>query len=195
MFEHPSVCVGVITGDFIRAKTVMTLIQLLKTSPHIANLMVEQGPYIHLNRNRIVEAVLKDDYTHLFFVDNDVCFAAEALDRLIADDKDIVAAPYNKRCLPPESMIKMRDKDGNPIGGNLKDLPKELFKCYALGTGCMLIKTEVFKNIEKPWFYYGEVKGEEIGEDVYFCKKAHEAGYDVWCNPSIQVGHVGEHIF
>ncbi len=191
------VVIGTITGDFIRTKTVHMLITLIKTNQHVAQFIIQQGPYIHLNRDYVVLEAQKSDYTHLFFVDNDVCFAPASLDRLLAHDKDIVGAPYNMRTLPPQTMIKMMDEDGNMKGGSIADLPKELFKCYALGTGCMLIKMDVFKKISRPWFFYGKFDEDEggMGEDVFFCKKAHEIGYDVWCDPTISVGHIGETIF
>jgi len=188
------VCVGVITGDFIRAKTVQTLISLAKASQYVGKIIIQQGPYIHLNRDTVVSIVQKGDSSHLFFVDNDVCFSPETLDRLVARNKDIIAAPYNRRTLPPESMVKMM-VDGEIVSGNISELPKEPFKCYALGTGCMLIKMEVFEKIKRPWFFYGRYDEEEMGEDIWFCKKAHEAGYDVWADPTCQIGHLGEYIF
>ena len=30
-----------------------------------------------------------------------------------------------------------------------------------------------------------------VGEDIYFCKKVNEAGFGVWCDPTIDVGHLG----
>ena len=88
-------------------------------------------------------------------------------------------------------------EDGDIFGKiTMTDLPQEPFKCFALGTGCMLIKMSVFDKIEKPYFYYGDAGQEGLmSEDVYFCDKAHQAGYDVWCDPTIEVGHVGKYIY
>jgi GT2 family glycosyltransferase len=193
----PKVFVGVITGDFIRSKTVQTLLALYKSSPHVAQLVIQHGPYIHINRDRLVEQALKGDYTHLFFVDNDVCFSPEVLDRLISRDKDIIAAPYNHKTLPPMSMIRIKDVNGNFVAGKIEDLPKEPFKVFALGTGCMLIKMEVFKKLDRPWFYYEPLtdKDEGMGEDIYFCDNANKHGIEVWCDPTMQIGHIGEYIY
>ena len=33
-----------------------------------------------------------------------------------------------------------------------------------------------------------------VGEDLYFCERISEKGYDVWVDPSISVGHVKSNI-
>ena len=59
--------------------------------------------------------------------------------------------------------------------------------------GICLIKTEVFDNIEWPFWRNGLAFGQKtIGEDVYFCKKLREAGYDLWVDPKLKCGHFRE---
>lgn len=192
------VCVGVVATDFIKPHTVQTLLPIAKSSPYVASFSIRSGALVHINRENTVVETLKKDYTHLFFVDSDMSFTPEVLDRLLFLDKDIIAAPYNLRRLPPQPMIKLMGDDGKLRNGNLDELPKEPFKCYAMGTGCMLIKMEVFRKIPRPWFFYEPQSDdyEGMGEDVYFCKKAHEAGIDVWCDPlSSEVKHIGNYLY
>jgi hypothetical protein len=61
-----------------------------------------------------------------------------------------------------------------------------------LPTGCLLIDTEVFANVKEPWF---EFIGEHEGEDYSFCRKAIDAGFNIWCDIplSLQLGHLGVH--
>lgn len=56
----------------------------------------------------------------------------------------------------------------------------------ATGGGCMLIRREVFHKISEPWF----APEFEYGTDIQICKKAKEAGYTVWCDTSLEIGHV-----
>lgn len=184
------ILIGVPCPDFIRAKTVATLISLVKADPTLS-VTIKQGCYIHKNREEIAEEALKGGYSHLFFVDADMCFSAQVLKRLLSHNKDIVGGVYKYRRSVPEDVVRFADENGNPI---IKETPKELFKCFALGTGCLLIKTSVFQKLKKPWFFLGTEEN-QIGEDIYFCKKANEAGIEVWGDPSVGVGHIGEFIF
>ena len=56
----------------------------------------------------------------------------------------------------------------------------------------MMIDMKVFDNLKFPWFWFemGE-NGKMIGEDVYFCREAGKAGFEVWCDPRIEVKHIG----
>ena len=65
------------------------------------------------------------------------------------------------------------------------------------GFGWLLIKHGVWENDEMkyPWFApkmqvfeSGEVQ-DMCGEDVSFCLDAKEAGFEIWCDPRVRVGH------
>ena len=65
------------------------------------------------------------------------------------------------------------------------------------GFGWTLIKKGVFEHDEMkyPWFApkmqvfeSGEVQ-DMCGEDVSFCLDAKEAGFEIWCDPRVRVGH------
>ncbi len=183
------VCVGMPVTEHTKSATVATLIALFKKHPDMA-FISKRGPYVFSNREQIAEDFLKTDCTHLFFVDSDMIFQPEVLDKLIADDKDIVGAQYNRRV----------DKEGVPVVAtryqmNPNDqLPQRVFKNYAVATGCVLIKREVFNKIPKPWFFHGTEERPE-GEDIYFCRKATENKIDIFIDGSLKVGHCGEHLY
>ena len=74
---------------------------------------------------------------------------------------------------------------------------KKPFTCDYTGFGWVLIKNGVFEHAEMkyPWFApkmqvfeSGEVQ-DMCGEDVSFCLDAIEAGFEIWCDPLIRVGH------
>jgi len=41
---------------------------------------------------------------------------------------------------------------GNGQGAFWKWARWEIFECTGIGTGCMMIKTELFQHLEEPWF-------------------------------------------
>ena len=164
--------------------------------------------YIHENRERIVERALAIESDYVFFVDGDMRFPESALRVMIERGKDILGAAYNYRDFPPRSTVKPDPKyvedyeiretpDPRHISVVLKD-PSKPFRCRAVGTGLMLIRTEVFRKIPRPWFHFvPNVPGESefVGEDVYFCDKAREHGFEIWVEPALQVGHIGAMVF
>lgn len=137
------------------------------------------------NRNYIAAQALKGGATHLFFVDDDMVFPKDSLEKLLAHNKDIVGGLYKTKYEVQEDVIEYLDDKR----------PKELFECGAIGTGCLLIRTDVFKKVPQIWFNYewypnGMVK---TSHDWLFCRKARECGYKIWCDPTLEIKHIGEH--
>jgi GT2 family glycosyltransferase len=159
------------------------------------NIMI--GGYVARNRNELVETAKKNGSTHLMFIDNDQTFQPSAIQRLIDHDKDIVGANYNARGVPGKpivSTVKLIDPETDPHKDETytTEFPAQMFKCFGLGTGFMLINMSVFDKLEKPYFVaYEDPDGTHHTEDIEFCKKAGLAGFDVWCSPTIKVGHIG----
>ena len=184
------ICVGVPCADFIRTKTVATLLSLVKRDPTIS-VQIKQGCLVHKNREEIVIDTQKmGGFSHLFFVDSDMCFSADVLDRLLGRDADIIAAPYRYRRAGGEYVLFLDEKSD----GKEKQIPDTLFPVYAVGTGCMLIKMSVFDKIPRPWFAFGDPEA-QIGEDIFFCRKAQEYGYKIWADPSVEILHIGEALY
>ncbi len=200
-----SVCIGVASGGTLRAETVTSIIgalDVLRNNGVTANLVVQIGGYVARNRNEIVSVAKKNEATHVMFIDNDMEFKPSAIQRLLDADKDIVCAPYNARPTPGKpvySTVKlMNDKGEIPMDGSEKpiEMPAGLFRVGGSGTGFMMIKTSVFDKLKKPYFVAWENEdGEHHTEDIDFCVKAREAGFDVWCNPTIPIGHIGTYTF
>ena len=74
---------------------------------------------------------------------------------------------------------------------------KKPFTVDYTGFGWLLIRNGVFEHegLPYPWFApkmqvfeSGEVQ-DMCGEDVSFCLDAKEAGFEIWCDPRIRVGH------
>ena len=74
---------------------------------------------------------------------------------------------------------------------------KKPFTVDYAGFGWLLIQKGVFedKKMPYPWFApkmqvfeSGNVQ-DMCGEDVSFCLDAKDAGYEIWCDPRIRVGH------
>jgi hypothetical protein len=69
-----------------------------------------------------------------------------------------------------------------------------LEQVMGVGFGMVLIKKEVFLAAQKPWFWFEQTdKGGTIGEDIYFCAKAFDAGYQTVIDHdlSMHIRHIG----
>jgi GT2 family glycosyltransferase len=146
-------------------------------------------------RNKIVYKALTEKFDYIFFMDSDMEFPSATLDRLLRHKKDIAGGFYlrkKKGYLP--NAFKLGFSNGTKL---LTEFVTDFKEVEAIGTGCLLIKTEVFNDIPKPWFEYEVIKDSPdchmATEDVVFCRKAKKAGYKIYCDGSIACGHIGGH--
>lgn len=152
---------------------------------------------IQYARERLVESALELNCDYLFMVDDDMLSPPDLFYRLAAHDKDIVAAlaftrnPDHKPVIYETMESGFDQATGIKYGGFTRfvnNYPKnQLVECDAVGFGAVLIKTEVFRNVKRPWFFGME----GTGEDITFCVKAKKAGFRVWMDTSIKLGHLG----
>ncbi len=199
-----NVAIGICSGGTVCAETVTSLIGALDTL-HDKNVGVmvsmQVGGYKPYNVNKLIASAQEHGATHFMSIDTDMIFPTSGIIRLLDHDKDIVGAAYNARGNPTagnpmQTVIKMADAKGNPINASADAMPKHLFKCSGLGLGFTLIKMSVFDKLEKPYFRdFESPEGEHHTEDIEFCNKAMKAGFDIWCSPTIKIGHIGTYTY
>jgi hypothetical protein len=134
---------------------------------------------------------------YIFFVDDDVLPPMNVIEKLYSHNKDIVSGLYFARREPFFPQIyektKVKGKEESGRYDAIFDIPQDkLIEVDACGGGCMLIKADVFDKLEAPLFQSipGTEKRLHVGEDFFFCKKAKEAGYKIYCDTSIQCKHI-----
>lgn len=159
-------------------------------------------------RNAIVKAALQMNADYLLMLDddhifdykdhthgsNDLTFEGYAaydipvkLVKHIESDpnRGIVGALYYQRggaCWP----VIMHEKDGLPFFLHYSEVSGKMQKVDVTGGGCMMINMKVFDKINEPWFDAEH----EFGTDIQLAKQVREAGFEVWCDTSLQVGHI-----
>ncbi len=157
----------------------------------VIDMILRRSCDIVSNRTWLVNEAIKNGGTHILFVDSDMIFPDDTIPRLLAHKKEIVGVKYAKREFPIKVLCEPMDKDSET----------EIFKVRYAGTGLMLIDLSIFtdeKNkLGSPWFNFGrDSQGAlAMGEDVWFCNTARDAGHDIWVDPTLQIGHIGEFIF
>ena len=151
-----------------------------------------QSYSIDASRNLIVEHALEIGYDYIMWIDSDMILPKNTLTTLMSHDKDVVSGVYAYKLIGAENAVTKRFKDKEK--DIYEDIPlkeitesKRLIEVDGVGFGCVLTKVDVFRHIKKPWFRYTP----NMGEDIYFCRKAQKAGYQVYLDTSILCGHVG----
>lgn len=187
----PKICVGTLSNRGFKPQTVESLFNLDVPYEKIFA-VATQGYHIAENRNWLAFKALNGECDYLFMVDDDMIFPSDTLTRMVGYEKDIVGVAYRPRNDKKDTYIPL-DK----VHIDNPDLPKELFECEAVGTGIILIDIRVLKTLPWPFFSFeSDVNGVTLhGEDWNFCKKARKAGYKIWCDPTLEVGHIGDYTF
>ena len=144
----------------------------------------------------------KVDYDYLMWIDSDMVFKPEQFFKLLDHDKDVVSGMYkmsdNKNYATVENMDEdffeqwsyyqfLQDND-------IKKKNGKLFKADYTGMGWMLVKYGVIEKMKYPYFYPRKTTHkpgweEFVWDDVEFCLRVKEAGFDVWVDPNIIPGH------
>ena len=198
------ITLAICTNRGIKPKTTQALLDMVAYSKNIDFhiLVAERGYTISENRNYCVIQAQKNGSDYLFFVDDDMTFPEDTLERLLEHKKEVVGVSSYSRCLPLSSTVGLMDSKGEYMHPDMHSewemqVPRELFECYFVGAGVMLIDMNVFNNIKSPSFEFTYDENGQVvnGEDGTFCKKIRDAGMAVWCDGSIPVGHLGEYEF
>jgi len=144
------------------------------------------------NRNYTVAQAIKNGCDYILFSDDDMSYPEDSLDRLLSHDKDAIGVLYSVRRRPPALVIEYDGTDEQALEET------EIFKCKAIGTGLLLVKTSVFSKIKSPFFGYqwhenGMVK---VSTDWFMCEKLQDAGIEIWADPMIKdVKHHGDYAY
>lgn len=191
------VTLSVISNRQIKAKTTQSLLELIAKGGYDFHfVVVEHGYTIAENRTYSAVKALNNKSDFLFFIDDDMVFPPDTLDILIKQDKDIIGPAYRARKIDSKRTAALLEGGFIDLGGDVEEKYKTTFECAAKGTGVMLIKVEIFRKMDRPWFdfiYDKEVGVCTKGEDYFFCEKARKIGHTVWCDPTIKIGHLGDY--
>lgn len=108
-----------------------------------------EGSMITKQRNDLVDHAKRLEADFIFLIDTDMVIPPDSLTRLLAHNKDVVGATYNKRVPPYETLGKL--KGPQPTDEELR--AGGLREAELLPTGVLLIRMSVFDKIAWPWFY------------------------------------------
>lgn len=184
------VMLGIPTAEMARRADFYDYVNLMNKPPNTVE-MRSHGQSPARNRNLIIEQALHHECTHIFFLDDDVAFHPTILMNLLKHDLDIVSGLYLMRNYPHKPiMFDRANSNGTCRFKFLENGETGLVEVVATGLGCCLIKTDVFRNIEKPWIRLGELELDHWCDDIGFFLRVREAGYKIHVDLDNPVGHI-----
>lgn len=143
------------------------------------------------NRHMLLKKACQEPQrTHLLFIDTDMEFPMNTVNRLLAHDKDVIACNCTTRVEPilpvafgfDDKRIDSRGKTG-------------VQKVRQVGAAVMLIRLDVARKLKPPFFMHEWIPEMQTycGEDVYFCQLLQQAGVDVWIDHDLsrEIRHIG----
>lgn len=162
--------------------------------PVIINFGPFLAPIDHC-RNTIVKKFLATDCTHLLMIDDDIVPPVETLERLLFHDKEIIGAVCP--VIGPDKSGKLAisynaymGSSGNYTQHNWPN-SSDLEEVSAIGTGCIMIKREVFTDGKLVFMTeYDEEGIKWTGEDISFCENAKNLGVKIYADYKLKCKHI-----
>jgi len=148
------------------------------------------GTLLPEQRQELAKLAVEEGAEFVVFIDDDMRFPMDLLQRLVGHDEQFVAANCSKRRRPigptaisGDTFVQpSRDKTG-------------LERVDAVGFGVCAIRADVFSAIEYPWFALPWLRQQQRfqGEDLFFMARLHAADIPIYIDHDLSwdVRHCG----
>jgi hypothetical protein len=178
----------------------MALVELVKfnTMNDIdTHVFMDASTILLTQRERLATMAVDLGAEYTLWLDSDMVFPATTAVRLMSHNEDIVAANYLRRQLPVKGVAYETIGDWeHPLDFDVYD---SLVPVEGVGMGCMLMKTEIFSELPKPWFdfQWSPQSNDFLGEDMVLCQKIAATGRTIKIDTvlSQEMRHLGTWAF
>lgn len=157
----------------------------------------EVGSLVYIARNNLARQAIKAEADYVLWLDSDMVFSPDLLQRMLKvcqeNNIDFLTGLAFRRKPPytPCLFDKLEKIDKGASYTALVSVPDGRFKVGGCGFAGVLMTTDVLLSVMAKFDgqMFEPMKG--FGEDVAFCWRARQCGYDIWCDSDIELGHVG----
>ena len=158
---------------------------------------------VYDSRNLISLYAIEHNFDDVLWLDSDMLIPPDALTKLQKHNLPMVTGLYVKRHAPVEPVLyetieePVRGQDGKLIANvsSYIDYPRDsLFPVAGCGFGCVLTRTQLLKDV---WDEFGPAFSPLpwASEDISFCHRVNQLGYEIFCDSSVSCGHIGTYIY
>lgn len=197
---HVAICIP--TSGFCRTRTAVCLTGLLAhtmchyvkpgvTKEQSCVIRIAESSVVSQNREQLVMESLDNGATHILFIDDDMEFPADGMQRLAQHELPIVGCNYlyRQRGHRPTA----QDFDDKPVP--IEESSVGTREVKLMGFGFCLIERRVFEAMPHPWFgiYWNQNKNKFTTEDAPFMNHARELGFRSYIDQDVSkdLRHVG----
>lgn len=202
----PKVVVGYPVGGSVTLPFHVSMLQLLAyelAKPDDERLLSKishtSGLYVGDNRTMLAQRFMETDADWLLQIDTDIEFPRTLLESMVGIARH---AGFGAKVLAANvplgvyATVAFQETGAPGTWANFETLPADVFPCDAAATAVMLIHREVFATIAAEhgqcWFHHmylpespagtppGSFRFRSIGEDMAFCVRAKNAGFQTW---------------
>lgn len=186
--------------DTLHSAHAMSLAEMVKfnTMNDIdTHVFMDASTILLTQRERLASMALELGTEYILWLDSDIVFPATTAVRLMNHNEPVVAANYIRRQLPAKGVAYEKIGDWeNPLPFDVYD---DLVEVEGIGMGCVLMKTEIFTELKKPWFEFGwsPESNDFLGEDMILCQKLATLDYKIKVDTllSQELRHLGTWAF
>lgn len=183
--------------DMVSARFAQSLTTMKKVGQCTVSFLI--GSLIYDSRNKLAGLAVEMDADYILWLDSDMVFRPDTLERMMAvldehPEIDVLSGLYFRRG-QPFSPVLFKTLEVNEQGtldwSDYEELPNELFEIAGCGFGCVLMRTDMLLDIAGKegagrWF----TPIADAGEDCAFCIRARREGYKIYCDPTVDCGHM-----
>ena len=182
--------------DYLEAQFVESLLDLKKVGE--CDIKLLKSSLVYDARNQAAEFAVKNGYDYIFWIDSDMTFEPDTLERMFAsigDKKFLTALCFSRRppfkpCIYKQLDAERKGVAIEPKAEIMYDYPRDqIVQIDGAGFACVLQKVEMLDVMLSaygvPFF---PIAG--LGEDLSFCFRAKQIGYNMYADTSIKIGHI-----
>lgn len=139
-------------------------------------------------RNGIVQSCLmaEEQGDAIFWCDADIELQPDSIAKLVREQKEFITGIYHQRYAPHFPVVGSWDDDGKGVNWFIEFPENVVAPADMCGFGCVLTSIAMLKAIEQPHFAFTT-----LSEDFSFCRKAKEAGFQLFAHTGVLPYHVG----
>lgn len=173
------------------AKSLLGLVAQLHADGIEHEVKIIAGSLVHIARDRLARHAVNNGFSHVLWIDSDMVFSPSIAEDLLDTGKAMVCGRFISRHSPYLQVI-FKSIERNRVERYMEaDIPDDTFRIAGCGFGCVLMRTEILRDVLQNNHGQAFLPTPELGEDLAFCERAVGAGYEIWCEPTARVGHVG----